>query len=364
MSPIEIAGRIQRDGMALQFANYAAVLALARGDVMQAAATFEKRHPNSRALEMVRKSAVLPGTTTDSAWGAPLSPLAPLGEAFVEYLRPMTVIGRMQGFRAMPFNVRAPRATSGTAVGWIGQGRPMIVSEMAFESMTFKTSKIGGVVVLTKELALAGDPDSAQLIRQDLSAAVAQFSDQSFLDPALAEVDDVSPASITYGAPSVASTGTTAAAFRDDFRALCNLVTSNMTAPYLVMKPTTAIALATLGDSSNLLKNISAKGGDVAGIPVIVSANTPSDADSPGDDLIFLIDAAEIFMNEGGIELDASENTIVEMSSMPDSPPTGSTLLRSLWQSNLIALLVKRYIRWQPRRSGAVAYLTGVNYSS
>lgn len=359
-NPIEAAGRIQRDGMALQFANYAAVLALARGDVMQAAATFEKRHPNSRALEMVRKSAVLPGTTT--GWGESLSPLAPLGEAFVEFLRPQTVIGRMQGFRAMPFGVRAPRATSGSAVGWIGQGRPMIVSEMSFESMTFATSKIGGIVVLTKELATAGDPDSAQLIRQDLSAAVAQFSDQSFLDPALAAVDDVSPASITNGASSVASTGTTAAAFRDDFRALCNLVTSNMTAPYLVMKPTTALALASLGDSSNLLKNISAKGGDVAGIPVIVSANTPNDADSPGDDLIILIDAAEVFMNEGSIELDASENTIVEMSSVPDSPPTASTVLRSLWQSDLIALLVKRYIRWQPRRSGAVAILTGVNY--
>ncbi|MCK1483417.1 hypothetical protein IVB25_11955 [Bradyrhizobium sp. 193] len=75
-----------------------------------------------------------------------------------------------------------------------------------------------------------------------------------------------------------------------------------------------------------------------------------------------MLDAAEIFMNEGGIELDASENTIVEMSSLPDSPPTASTVLRGLWQSNLLALLVKRYIRWQPRRSGAVAYLTGCRY--
>jgi hypothetical protein len=362
MNAIVDASRINRDGMALQFCNYAALLALARGDAMQAAATFENRHPHSRALEMVRKTAVSPGSTTDSAWGAPLSPLAPLGEAFVSYLRPLTIIGRMAGFRAMPFNVRAPRATSGSAVGWIGQGRPMLVSNMNFESMTFKTSKIGGIVVLTKELALTGDPDATQLIREDLSAAVAQFSDQSFLDPALAEVDDVSPASITYGAPSVQSIGKTAVAFHIDFKALCALVTTNMTSPYLVMKPTTAIALATLGDSSNLLRNISAVGGDVAGIPVIVSANTPSDANSPGDELIILVDAAEVFMNEGGIELDASENAVLEMSSMPDSPPTPSTVLRSMFQENLIALLVKRYIRWQPRRSGAVAVLTGVNY--
>jgi hypothetical protein len=362
MNAIVDASRISRDGMALQFSNYAALLALTHGDTMLTAATFEKRHPHSRALEMVRKTAVSPGTTTDTAWGAPLSPLAPLGEAFVSYLRPLTVIGRMAGFRAMPFNVRAPHATSGSAVGWIGQGRPMLVSNMNFETMTFKISKVGGIIVLTKELAMSSTAGAALLIRQDLSAAVAAFSDTSFLDPALAEVDDVSPASITFGAPTVASTGNTAAAFRDDFKALCALVTTNMISPYLVMKPAVAIALSTLGDNSNLLRNISAVGGDVGGVPVIVSANTPSDADSPGDDLIILIDAAEVFMNEGGIELDASENTVLELSSSPDSPVTSSTVLRSLWQANLLALLVKRYIRWQPRRSGAVAVLTGCNY--
>ncbi len=80
------------------------------------------------------------------------------------------------------------------------------------------------------------------------------------------------------------------------------------------------------------------------------------------DNSIILIDAAEVFMNQGGIELDASEQTIVQMASAPDNPTTAATTFRSMWQENLLALMIRRYIRWQARRSGAVAMLTGVGY--
>jgi hypothetical protein len=50
------------------------------------------------------------------------------------------------------------------------------------------------------------------------------------------------------------------------------------------------------------------------------------------------------------------------MSTAPDSPRTASTTLVSLWQQNLVAVLVRRYIRWQRRREGSVAILTGVPF--
>ena len=121
---------------------------------------------------------------------------------------------------------------------------------MALKSMVFKPAKIGGIVVMTKELVMNADPDARQLTREELSNTVVDFSDRSFLDPTLAEVADVSPASITYGAPTVASTGITASAFAVDFKALCALVTTNMGAPFLIMRPTTAIALAATGSTT------------------------------------------------------------------------------------------------------------------
>jgi HK97 family phage major capsid protein len=362
LNPIETAGRLQRDGMALNFTNYAAALALCKGDRTEAAALFAYRNPQSRYLDVVRKAAIPAASTTVTSWGGALSPLTTLGDAFVEFLNPLTVIGRMSGFQPMPFNVRAPRAIAGASVGWVGGGSPVLVSDMAFEEIVFKPAKIAGIAVLTKEVVMSADPDAQQLVRKNLSGTVVSFSDTSFLDPSIAEVADVSPASITYGAPTVASVGTNAVAIAEDFKALFSLVTTNLLAPYLVMTPRTAIALATNQDCIHLTRNLGPTGGFIMGVPVITSANAPADGDSPGDSTIILIDAAEVFMNQGGIELDASEHTILQMASAPDSPVTAATQFRSMWQENLLALMIRRYIRWQRRREGSVAVLTGVNY--
>jgi hypothetical protein len=50
------------------------------------------------------------------------------------------------------------------------------------------------------------------------------------------------------------------------------------------------------------------------------------------------------------------------MDDNPDSPPTASTTMISLWQHNLIAIGVRRFIRWQRRREGSVAYISGVPF--
>lgn len=195
MDAIAAAGRTQMEAKAQAFANYASALMQAKGDQLHAVKIFEERWPLSLSLDAVRKSAVAAASTTDSVWAAPLAPLKPLGEAFIEYLRPLTVIGRMQGFRSLPLNVRVPRATAGASVGWTGQGIPAVMSSLGFESIVFKPSKVTGIVVTTKELARLSDPAAEKLIRQDLADATAQFMDQQFLDPSVAEVADISPAS-------------------------------------------------------------------------------------------------------------------------------------------------------------------------
>jgi HK97 family phage major capsid protein len=264
----------------------------------------------------------------------------------------------------LPFNVRAPRGTAGASVGWTGQGVPALLSPLGFESVLFRVSKITGIVVTTKELARFSDPASEKLIRADLAAATAQFTDQQFLDPAIGEVPDISPASITNGAPEVESTGSTLAAATADLQNLLGQITTNFTAIYLVMKRSTALWLCQLksGSGSDAFPRLGINGGDIWGIPVIVSDNTPSDTDSPSNKMIVAIDAAEIFLGDDGIELDASEEALLEMSTSPDSPRTAATALVSLWQNDLVATLVRRYVRWQRRREGSVAILTGVPF--
>lgn len=184
------------------------------------------------------------------------------------------------------------------------------------------------------------------------------------MDPTVAEVTDISPASITNGAPEVTSTGATLAAISADLSNLLAQLTTNFSNVYLIMKPSTALGISKLSSGSGgaAFPNLGAYGGSIWGIPAIVSDNVPADSNSPSEKMIVAIDAAEVFLNDDGIELAASENALLEMSTAPDSPRTASTTLVSLWQQNLVAVSVRRYIRWQRRREGSVAILTGVPF--
>jgi HK97 family phage major capsid protein len=286
-----------------------------------------------------------------------------VGSAFIEVQNPLSIIGRMPELVPVPFNARTARANSGTSAAWTGAGAKIPVSQMSLETVSLDFAHLSGIVPFTKELAMLATPEATGVFRNDLAKAVARFSDVAFLDPTAAAVANVSPASVTYGAPNIPATGTTAAAARDDVKSLLSLLTTNYTAPYLAMTAQTAIQLSTVGDSSGLFENVGAKGGNIAGNPVLTSGNVPADSDSPSDGIIVLLDAAEIFLADGGIGFDSSDQSLLEMTTSPDSPSTSQTVLVSLWQMDMFAIKVSRFINWKLRRSGAVAYLTGVNYS-
>jgi HK97 family phage major capsid protein len=366
-NPIVAAGAVERNAKVQTFVRFAIAKGLSKGHDSETMTIFESRWPRSihlAEMRSVQKSTVAPMNTIDSSSAAPLAALKPFGDAFIEYLRPQTVIGRMQGFRTIPFNTRVGRATAGSSVSWSGQGVSAILGTISFDSIIWKIRSIRGICVFTRELAKLADPSAEQLIRQDLANATAAFMDQQFLDPNVSEVTDISPASITNGATEIASTGATLAAISADLSNLLAQLTTNFSNVYLIMKPSTALGISKLSSGSGgaAFPNLGAYGGIIWGIPVIVSDNVPADANSPAHKMIVAIDAAEIFLNDAGIELEASEQALLEMSTSPDSPRTASTTLVSLWQQNLIAVLVRRYVNWARRREGSVAILTGVPF--
>ncbi|MFK4725845.1 HK97 family phage major capsid protein [Bradyrhizobium niftali] len=363
-NPIEIASNAEMRGKALACAEWGLCIGLSKGNFYHADIMFAKRNPQSRFKEMIHKSTVAAGTPSDSTWAAPIAQPEALSDAFIQYLRPLTIIGRLQGFKAVPFNVKTTRANVGSNAAWTGAGATTPVSSLSLETISLEHAKLNGIVPFTRELARLGTPEAAAVFRDDLAKATASASDVAFLDPSLAAVPNVSPASVTYGAPTIAATGSTASAFRDDLKSLLGLVTTNLEAPYLLMQRTTAVQLATLGDSSGLLENVGAFGGTIGGIPVLTSTNVPADADSPSDSIIVLLDSAELFVADSGVEFSSSEQALLEMTTNPDSPAGASTTMLSLWQHDIMAIKVSRFMNWKLRRGGAVAYLTGVNYSS
>lgn len=333
---------------ATAFAGWAAALMLSRGNQEQALEIFENRFAGSKFVDTVRKAVVEPGTPT--GWGSPLASPRALGDGFLEYVRPRTVLGRLVGTQAVPFNVLMGSQTSGFGVGWAGAGKPILVSQGAFERVEMKRAKIAGIVVLTQELVSSSDPVARQAITRDLAGATVQFSDQELLAPGKVETDD-EPASITNGAIEIQTTGSTAAEVEEDISVMVAAMAeggASMAAPHFVMKPTTALFLAGLRTTGGqrVFPDVGPTGGSILTIPVLTSA-------SAGDQ-ITLIDASHILIADAGVDLVASTEASLQMDSEPED---GANVMVSLWQLNLIALKITRFIRWKRAHDAAVVYM-------
>lgn len=318
-------------------------------------------------MDGVQKSAIAAGNTTDAAWASPLVQFNNLASEFVSLLYPQTILGRINGLRKVPFNIRFPSQTAGASVGWVGQGAAKPVSKLSFATNTLGFSKAAGIVVITQELARFSSPAAEELVQTDLINTMAQFQDQQFINPGIIAVANVSPASVTNGATAVQSSGATRALIDADVaNVFSGFLTANipLTSLVWVMTPYSALKLSLLREANGQpsYPDISINGGTWEGIPVLTSNNVPNSV-SAGS-IIVLMAANEIFYaNDGGIQLDASEQASVQMDSAPTGngvTPTATTLV-SLWQENLIGIRAEIICNWQPRRTAAISYIDNVH---
>ena len=353
------------------FTRYAIALARSKGNLMQAQEIAKGWEDSTPEVATVLKAAVAAGTTTDPAWAGPLVEYQNMASEFIELLRPQTIIGRIQGLRRVPFNIKMPGQTSGSSVNWVGEGAPKPVSALAFDTTTLRFTKAAGIVVLTDELVRFSNPSAEAIVQGDLIASMTQFLDRDFVDPAKAEVADVSPASITNGVTPIQASGTTADALKADVRALyAAFLAENMTpaGSVWIMTPTMAM---TIGMMQNALgqpefPGIDMNGGTFFGLPVVVSENIPRQAEVagppaiPAGERIILAKASEILLaDDGGVTIDVSREASLQMD---NAPAAGAQSLVSLWQNNMVALRAERFINWKRRRLQAVGYINSANY--
>lgn len=351
------------------FTRYAMALAASKGNPMAAERIAQERFRSTPEVAVVLKAAVAAGTTTDTNWAAPLVEYQTMQSEFIELLRPMTVMGQMNGFRAIPFNVRMPRQTSGASAGWVGEGAPKPVSRLQFDAVTMPHSKLAVIVAITEELARMSTPSAEATVRQDLLETVSQFMDLQFLDPAVTS-SAVRPGGITNGISPRESTGSTVAQITADLTALLTAMTVGniaMRSPYWVMHTRTKNFLMTLRTSQDVYAfRDEMTRGVLLGVPFIASNNVPlRDQDTPAspgslETFIFLMDNSEIFMaDDGETMLDVSREASLQMD---DAPSSGAQQLVSLWQNNMVGIRAERYVHWKRRRDAAVGVISKVGY--
>jgi HK97 family phage major capsid protein/HK97 family phage prohead protease len=329
------------------------------------------RYPDHQALHnfLAVKAAVPGGTTTETTFAAPLVYATNLASEFIEYMRPMTLIGKIPGLTRVPFHVRVPSQTNGGNGYWVGEGAAKPLTKFEFENVTLGYTKVANIAVLTEELLRFSNPSAEAIVRDQLAAALIARLDTDFVDPTKAEVSGVSPASIINGVAGISSTGSDADAVRADLRALfAAYIAANVTpsSAVILMTATTALALSLMTNALGQpeFPNVNMNGGTLNGIPVIVSEYLDNSAGSAGGQVI-MVNAQDVYLaDDGQVQLDASREASLQMDTEPTNSAasgTGASLV-SMFQTNSVAIRAERFINWKKRRSSAAQWLDAVTW--
>lgn len=354
-----------------RMARAAMALFAAKGDRF-AAAEIAKQRWGAQTPEVERylKAAVAAGDSTTSGWASELAYARDMENEFVEYLRPMTIIGKMD-MRRVPFNIRYGTQTATSTGNWVGQGAPVPVSKPTVSSGSLGIAKASAIVAIDEELARLSTPAAEQFVRDDMAKTLATFLDVQFVDPNVAASANVSPASITNGVTATAATGTAAANLRTDLATLLTNLSRNeidLGGVVWIMTPETALNISLLLSSlgTPIYPDITPMGGTLLGLPVITSnsANIPG---SPASGRMIIACACReiLLADEGGVSIDVSREAALQLLDNPTNTSTGSTTataMVSMFQTHSLALRATRWINWAKRRTFAVEYIKEAAY--
>ena len=284
------------------------------------------------------------GTTTDAGFASPLVHTNRLVGEYIEMLRANTVLDKLQ-FRKVPFNVEIPAQATGSMTAWVGEGEAKPLTNPTFADVKLGKHKVAAIVVYTLELLEGSDPAVDILIRDDLVASSAQFTDVEFLGAQAGTAKK--PAGLLNGVTPITSTGATAEAVAADLRALrAQFLSNNLSlgGAYYLMSEVRASEIADLRDA---LGNTYFKGMDAGlnqktlnGIPVIESENV--------GDVIILVKTSEILMADSGqVDIAYSDQaTLID-----------GSVTHNLWQENKFAIRAERFVTWGKRRPIAASFI-------
>jgi HK97 family phage major capsid protein/HK97 family phage prohead protease len=339
---------------ATAFIRYCQAKAMGRGSNADAIEYARRWHDSTPEVELALKAAVAAGTTTDATWAGPLAPLTPLTSEFLALLRPATILGKVDTFFKVPFNVSVASQTGGGTYQWVGQGAPKPVGKLQFGTITLAITKAAGIIVITEELARTSTPSAEDVIRRDMVAGISAFLDTEFIDPTKAAVAGVSPGSVTNGVTPITTAGTSPANARTDIQALAAAMTAagiSTAGAVLILSETNALALTNalnpLGQP--LFPGIGQDGGTIMGYKAVVSQ-------AAGTTVALVQPKAVLYADDGGVTIDVSREASLQMDSAPDNPVLATTVMTSLWQNNFVGLRAERFINWKKARAGVVQY--------
>lgn len=358
----------------VRMARFAQALIRGKGNPQQALAIIENEPAwkSTPEIAMVMKAAIAAGDTTTAGWASELVYAENLANEFIEFLRPMTILGKIPSFRRVPFNIRVGGMSTGLTGYWVGQGQPIPASKAGTTSVSLAIAKAAGLCAIDNELARLSTPSAELMVRDDLAAAIVQLLDDSFINPNNGGVTNVSPASVTYGVTPVTPTGATYAAMRLDIQTMMETVLDanlDVTGSVWIMSGTLALKLSMMVNALDQKVNpdLSPQGGRFLGYDAVVSQAAQIAGSPQYNDILIWLHPREVFLaDDGQVAIEASKEAAIQLLDNPTNASVGGTTpttMISMFQTESMAIKAVRYINWVKRRSIAAQWIQAAAYT-
>jgi HK97 family phage major capsid protein/HK97 family phage prohead protease len=328
---------------------------------------------NTKAVfDIVTRAASAPALTTTTGWAAELVQTAFLD--MLETLMPMSVYPGLSG-RGPKFTfgrngiVSIPARTTSTTVAgsFVAQGAPIPVRQGAFTATTLTVKKMGVITSFSREMAEHSTPAIEAVLRQAIVEDTSVAIDTILLDATAASA--TRPAGLRNGVTgATATTGGGLAALVGDVKALAGaLITGSnghLRDPVWIMNPIQVLSIQfqTNATGQFIFQDEIAQG-RFRGYPLYQSTTVPSGT-------VLLLDAADFFSATGDAPVfNASDTATLHMDdttplalSAAGAPNTVAAPIRSLYQTDSLAIRMTWDLNWAMRRTGVVAFVSSVTW--
>ena len=324
-------------------------------------------------LDYVAKAAVNPAMTTVTGWAAEL--VNQINAEVMNLLTPKSVYPRLSAMglslsfgRNGRINIPTRSATPTIAGSFIGEGQPIPVRRGAFTAQVLTPKKMGVITTWTRELDTHSIPAIEGLLREAIQDDTAVAVDSVLLDSNAATA--IRPAGLRNGISTLTPTsGGGFNALVGDIKAmtgaLLTATNGNIRQMVWLMNPTQVLSIS-LTQAPSVVGMFpfaaEVQAGNLRGYPIIELSTVPAGT-------VIALDAAD-FVSVGGeaprFEI-SDQATIHEEDTTPlaivaGSPGTAASPVRSLWQTDSLALRMIVNMNWALRRTGMVVFTTGVTW--
>jgi HK97 family phage prohead protease/HK97 family phage major capsid protein len=315
------------------------------------------------------KAAAAPAMTSVVGWAAEL--VQTVFSDFMETLMPKSVFPRLSGAglslsfgRAGKISIPTRSRTPTIAGSFVGEGLPIPVRQGAFTAQILTPKKMAVITTWTREIDEHSIPAIEGLLRSAIQEDTAISLDSVLLDANAATV--VRPAGILQGVAAIPATaiGTPPNAFNAIVTDLKNITGALMTSTQghirnmvFLMNPQQMLSASLISAPGVGAFPFQAEiaQGRLLGYGIIDSGTVPLGT-------VIALDAAD-FVTAGGDapRFEISDQATLHMEDTAPGEPI-TTPVRSLFQTDSLALRLILPVNWTLRRPGMVAWVQGVTW--